>query len=581
MTDYNESPIRKLFASELKATLEEALGRSLPELNEPGWMNTSGDYDQNTRLDRLSVNREAQRLFYLDPTIRHMVTLHSAFTFGRGISYKAADKKVNKVIERFWKNPRNRQSFSTMKAQWRRDRDMQLFGEQFLVFFTSTQDGTVTVRSLPPEQITRIVKAPGDSEMPLYFVREYIDKDGKRVREPLPDYRLAEVRGDGSAFISDRNTEVAVMHLLGSDLNGRGISHLTPSIPWAKAKRGFMEDRATLTLALALFAFKLTASGNKQALQRIRDQFAAYQNDMRYGAGDERERREGANIFMGSQGMQLEQFRTDSGAANAYQDMRMFRQETGIGMSIFEHYLGDPSTGNLATATAMELPMLKVFEAEQQFWDDIYTEVFNFVIRQQLRFGSDLAGLAEVDLDQSAGYPLWLIEPKGEAALSVETVFPPIIQRDLAVWSTALSQAASLETTTGHVALPPEQAMQLTLQMFGLTSEAPEIIEEWRQRDFKSEKPTTPAPPPGSKAEGEPEDDTAASDDDVAEAIKRAVEAVKKKNIGNAPPKAEIEKVNVVTKGELKKAAEEWAKLPSLDALAKDLNMTLEELDAA
>jgi hypothetical protein len=45
----------------------------------------------------------------------------------------------------------------------------------------------------------------------------------------------------------------------------------------------------------------------------------------------------------------------------------MFRQMAGIGANIFEHYLGNPLTGNLATATAMELPMLKMFEFEQQF----------------------------------------------------------------------------------------------------------------------------------------------------------------------------------------------------------------------
>src|SRR5258708_21449394 len=50
------------------------------------------------------------------------------------------------------------------------------------------------------------------------------------------------------------------------------------------------------------------------------------------------------------------------------------------GTGIMVHYFGDPSTGNLATATAMELPMLKMFMSYQVFWKDAYRDFFSIVL---------------------------------------------------------------------------------------------------------------------------------------------------------------------------------------------------------
>lgn len=49
----------------------------------------------------------------------------------------------------------------------------------------------------------------------------------------------------------------------------------------------------------------------------------------------------------------------------------------GTGLSV--HYLGDPSTGNLATATAMELPQIKLFEGWQLWFTAQFDRLFNLV----------------------------------------------------------------------------------------------------------------------------------------------------------------------------------------------------------
>lgn len=566
-----------------KAILEEAVGRKIPELNEPGWNQLGGGIDALTGLDRMEVNEQARLYYHTDPLARYMVRLHSAYTFARGVSVRAEDDDVNEIVQRFWKNPRNRASISTAKAQWDLSRELQLDGELFLVFYTSTINGQVTVRTIPAEEIRKIEYADGDDRMPIRFYREYYNTATRR-RESVayPDYRFPDAN---KISVGRRTgTEIAVMHVVSNDFGGRGISELATSIPWIRALKGFMEDRATLTLALATFAFKMKIKGNRQSLERARNQLGAYETEHRYGAEDGRERRQGANFWMQNESADLEQLKTDSGASQAYQDMRMFRQQAGIGTSVFEHYLGDPSTGNLATATAMELPMLKQFEFEQQMWEDIYTDIFGFVVQQGIRFG-ELRGKGTVEVDRSGSSPIWILEPKGDADVSIDVKFPAIVQKDVAVQMSALQQAKNAEATTGEVLVPAEQAMQLALSLLGYSNEAGEIVEEWRGRDFKKEdeEPETPPeednpvqPPPGEtppgNAEENPDEAVEEADDD-----KKQVP-----DVGKPLPKKQAEKVEPITKSEIDKAFADWAKLPSLEDLAKELGIeNLEDLDDA
>ncbi len=557
-----------------KAILEEAIGTRLPEMEEPGWNLLGSGVEQITGLDRAQVNEQALRYYHTDPVAHYMVKLHNAYVFGRGITKKAADDDVEGWLARFWRHPRNKTSISTASAQWRLNKELQLNGELFLIFYTSTTSGTVTVRSVPPNEITRVLRPPGDNQMARGFVWEYTDADGKAVKHVVPDWRhFDKDRPDVHQMRGAVNTEYAMMHILAEDLGGRGVSQLAASIPWIKALKGFMEDRATLTLALATFAFKQKVRGNRQAMRRVGDQWSAYESQLRYASSgvDNRERRQGANTLIENESATLEQLKVDSGSSQAYQDMRMFRQQAGIGHAIFEHYLGDPSTGNLATATAMELPMQKHFEFEQEFWGDVFEDIFAFVIWQGMRFGA-LKGKGAWEVDWSGGSPLWVVGEGKDVDLSVAVTFPPIVQKDISLWSNTLLQIAQAERWTGQMILPPAQKMHTALQVMGYSDQAAALMEEWEGKDFVH--PTiTPAASPAA---------------DVVEAARKIVAHLEEQkgdekppDIGKALPKAKAEKTPPITKKEIDKAFDDWAKLPPLEDIAKELGLDVENLDDA
>jgi hypothetical protein len=394
----------------------------------------------------------------------------------------------------------------------------------------------------------------------------------------------------------ERGTEVYVMHVCTNPLGGRGLTHLNPGIPWVKALKGFAEDRVTLTAALATFAFKQKVRGNRVALQKLIDQWGRYETEKRYGPpGDSRERRQAANTLIENEASTLEQLKTDSGSSNAYLDMRMLRQMAGLGLGhIFEHYLGDPSTGNLATATAMELPMLKLFEFEQQVWEDVIGDLVTFVVLQGLRFGPrEVRALGRVAVDRAGGSPLWVVEPKGDVDLTVTASLPPIVQSDVAVWANALSSIAQAEVMTGQQIVPPEQKAITALHVLGV-DDVGTIVDDLKANRFEiAAVPRTDGQTPEDAVEARlvaavreryrarkaalVQDYTSDSPGQQLRAADAGDEPPR--DVGKKPPKADVEHVEPITREEVEDYFDWFARMPALEDLLDEMGLTLDDVD--
>lgn len=590
--------------AELDALMTEAVAtfRNLSQLQEPGWEQLGSGSNRDLiagEIDRQRQNQLARWYYHQDPTASQAVMLHNAYTFARGVSVKAKDERVQALIDAFWQDPRNRHSLTRASAQWGLNTERQLEGELFFAFFISKLTGRVTVRLFDPSEFPEyngVITMPGDPTFPVYFRRQFTPRwfdfneakyvTGRRLAAYYPDFRNAGAdlnsNGHGQWVKWDKNTEVYVMHVCTNPLGGRGLTHLNAGIPWIKALKGFMEDRATLTLALATFAFKQKVKGNRQAVQRLIEQWGTYENSMRYGApGDSRERRQGANTYIENEAATLEQIKTDSGSSQAYQDMRMFRQMAGLGSGhIFEHYLGDPSTGNLATASAMELPMLKLFEFEQQVWEDVVGDILNFVVVQGLRYGKrDVKSLANIQVDMSGGSPLWVVEPIGNTDLTVTATLPPIVQSDVAVWANALASIAQVETMTGQQIVPPEQKAQIALQLLGV-DDIGTIIDALSGNGFQiANLPQRPDQSPPVDVAEERLVAAVRARYRQAKRLREANEGDDPPDVGGALPDDEAEAVERITRSEIDDTFEWFANLPDLADLLDEMGLSEEDVD--
>lgn len=120
-------------------------------------------------------------------------------------------------------------------------------------------------------------------------------------------------------------------------------------------------------LALARFAWHTTVVGGQTAVNAIK------------AKTDDAEIPAGSQLFE-NLGSKTTPIKTDTGASNAWQDGRMIKLQLCAAVGIPEQYFGDISTGSLATAQTVELPMLKMFSSYQQVWAGAYRDINEVVL---------------------------------------------------------------------------------------------------------------------------------------------------------------------------------------------------------
>jgi hypothetical protein len=90
------------------------------------------------------------------------------------------------------------------------------------------------------------------------------------------------------------------------------------------------------------------------------------------------------------------------------------------GTNIMLHYFGDPSTGNLATATAMELPMLKSFTSYQELWKSAFGDIFRLILGEDLDSIEDQSTI-DIDLPPILAEDITRL---GQFVTALTTAFP-------------------------------------------------------------------------------------------------------------------------------------------------------------
>jgi len=147
----------------------------------------------------------------------------------------------------------------------------------------------------------------------------------------------------------------------------RGNSELCAVLDWLKLYRQFLASRVALMLALSKFAWLTKVKGGQQQVDAIK----AVTNDKEINAGSH------AVENMASATTPI---KTDSGAKNAYEDGRQIKHAIFAGVGWPEQYFSDISSGNLATAKTVELPVIKMIECYQAIWKGAYTDINDIVL---------------------------------------------------------------------------------------------------------------------------------------------------------------------------------------------------------
>ena len=387
-----------------EAQMWGALQKAIPELQEIGladlelrredigWIKLGvGDLTSTgeiTEAKRIDIVKRARYYWHLDPLAKQAVRLWTDFALGIGLTWRAKEEGTHKILSGFWNSRKNRSIFGS-SGQRKSSRKLLVDGEIFFAIFPGAKPDQTILRRIDPLQIRNIVTDPEDEDTVLVYKREYTTVKGAQVTKYYRDWTApkAELIDEQGRFLDGANVakmengeDILVYHLAFETIGHRGNSLLASVIDWIKAYRQFMASRIAIVKALAIFAWRQKIKGGAAEVETAR---ASWESAYATGKTEETNPPPApASTWVENEGSKLEPIKTETGGRAARDDGNAIKLQVSAGTGILLHYFGDPSTGNLATAHAMELPMLKQFQAYQTLWSDFYRDIFDIILER-------------------------------------------------------------------------------------------------------------------------------------------------------------------------------------------------------
>ena len=457
--------------------LEEALSVLETQLNDQGWIKLFGG---GKELSKAALNTlyDLGRAYWLkNPLIRRAVEIQALYVFAQGMTVQGDHKPVDDVIQRFLKDRKNYNSISSHQAWMQNERDLALSGNLFFTLFTTPETGRVIVRTIPFYEIADIVCNPDDFKEPWFYRREFMittfdDTTGNTSERTeiqyYPDWKYDPDGKPDTIGSYKVNWDSPVYHVKTNCLPDMkyGVSELYSAIDWSQAYKRFLENWGKLTEAYARFAWGITTKGGQAkvsaAKARMESLFA--KTDPNATGGDiesayQTKQLPVGGAFVSTEGVNLNAIRTQ-GATTSMDDARRLMLMVASASGIPEQILtGDPSTGNLATAKAMERPLELQFRNRQTFWVDTWWDLCQYVIDQAIEAG-ELPGIKEKD-PYTGEITYYLLaqtlpnpgegeeeEKKEELTRDVTITFPPLLEHDVLQTVQAIISAATIDNKT-------------------------------------------------------------------------------------------------------------------------------------
>jgi len=357
----------------------------------------------------LELHNQAYEAYNSNPLAALVIDTTSNFVIGDGVKVHAANRRVQRLLDEFWRDPDNQMD---QRQHWLTT-ELALYGELFVRFFVNTYSGRTKIAQVDPSTIDQIQTDPDNIEKVIRVHRRPVGPSSSTPGQPavVPMYGPSSVgpgpganavaRSIGDNFSSNPGgtpgpTEPANLDIQGTwflvpddvvqfTINKvsnakRGRSDLAVLLPWLRRYKDWLTDRVRINKYKAAFLYDVTITGG--------DKRTIDAKMMQYGAPAE----PGSIIFHNeSEVWQAVQPKID--ADNVEADGRAIKLMIAAGAGLPEHYMGDGDTTNRATAQAMGLPTLKRFQRRQQYLRHMLTVILDRVVDEAVRAGRLPAGV--------------------------------------------------------------------------------------------------------------------------------------------------------------------------------------------
>ena len=498
-------------SNENAVLLKERIAELELAREDQGWDKLMGEGDKELSWSFLKEIRRNARLYYLkNPLILRAVKLQTQYVFGQGVEIEAEDKEVNVVVQSFLDDPKNRTELTEHQARMTKETELQLDANLYFVLFTNISTGRVRLRTIPVDEITDIITDPKDAKTPLYYKRVYVErtwsKDGKTPDDKTKTVFYPDWKNKDGNLTKNVSKEV-VYHVSVNKLSDWkfGVSEVYAAIAWAKAHKEFLSDWATIIKSLSRFAWKLTA-GSRRGMNASKDTLQTGITSS--NAAETNPSPATGSILNQPAGINMNPIKTAGSTTGSTDGDRLIHMVCAAQGIYFHYLIGDPSTGNLATAKAMERPMEIMFKDRQTLWKSILTEILNYVVEQSvIAKNGRLEGTVEVN--DFGGKEVTLASTNKSTII---ITFPELVTPDSKARVESVIAAATLGGKPLAGTFDKEMVVRLLLQALAVDD-----IDEIIKKTFPGEGSTGP----------EPEGVMKPSEEKMNEALKGLVEIVK------------------------------------------------------
>ncbi|PKN91097.1 MAG: hypothetical protein CVU44_21000 [Chloroflexi bacterium HGW-Chloroflexi-6] len=467
--------------------MQEGMAELELALEDLNYIRLSADSEQEFSRNGLDKIVDLSRLMYVkNPLIKRQVQVKSLYVWAQGINVRAKNPEINKVLQAFWDDEKNRAELTSHQARMLKEVDLQVDGNLFFVFFVRPSDGRVRVRSIPMNEIREIVCDPNDAKSPWFYLRKWKEtkinpqtgrKNTTQRQAYYPGWQYnPKVKPSKFGSIEVRWNEPVYHVRIGGFSDWKfGLGEVYAGIDWARAYKGFLEDWASLTKSLSKIAWKMTTPGGKKGILAAKVKLGTTLGSPPSGAETNPAPTTGS-AFIGGQGVDLQPMNI-RGANVSADDGRRLLLMAAAGAGLPETYYGDVSVGTLATAKTMDRPTELMMLERQTMWIDVLRNIFNFVLMWSVKATSGalnkLGTVTELPDDDEVELKLaWNKDVK--AMLDID--FPPILEHDMQAAVQAVVTALTLNGQDIRL-LDEPQGTRLILNALGV-DDVDEIMTE-------------------------------------------------------------------------------------------------------
>lgn len=474
--------------------LRESFADLASQLNDPGWVLLTAQFQQEFAPENLRQIRALCRLFAVkNSLVKRGLGLRCAYVWAQGVEITARangkrrrEQDVQGVVARFLDDPANQRAFTGPAARERLERCLGTDGEFFPILFTRPSTGEVQVRVVGADEITEIVCNPEDRSEPWYYRRvwtqQVLGADGYTTTEtreqlhPALDYRpRVQPKSFGRVSVA---WDAPMMHVKVGDLEGwqRGIPDAYAAIDWARAYKEFLEDWARLVKSLSRFAWRLTVKGSNRA-----------QAKTRLAAAPARDQATGVAQAVGGTAVTPPDGTFEpipkTGATVDSESGKPLAAMVAAALDVpLTMLLADPGqTGARAVAETLDQPTELGMGQRREMWAGVYRRILTQVIVEAVRApDGPLKGGVSVD-----AWGRESVRLNGNTDTTIDLTWPDLDSDPAAVVKSVVEASS-----TG--VLPPDQVARLLLTALGVRH-VDELVEAMTDDDGRFRWPAGPS----------------------------------------------------------------------------------------